>query len=421
MKIFLGLSDICGYYSGLEEGFEGIGQRCLFVNAYPSIEYRRESRGPLLARLVENAATRRVRHERGSMARFCYTVIQSVLMAPLFIYLLMTCKAFIFGGGVSFWTPYDLWVLRFFRKRIVLVFHGTDTRPPFISGAFVGPGVDVERIRIETARTKRRLRRLERCADVLVNHALTAHLHEKPVVGWLHIGIPRRLDETAAPPAVSGECHVVHAPTRPGPKGSALIEAALERLKARGLRITYVKLVGRTNAEVLDAIRRCDFVVDELFSDTTMATFALEAASFGRPAVVGTYGLDELSRVTPADRLPPAVTCTAETVEAAIERLITDPAAAEAAGRAARDFVRSNWEPALVAQRFVRLCAGEVPGEWLFDPATLRYLHGWGLSDDQARASVGALLRHAGPSALQLDDKPALRDAFVAFAGSQTV
>lgn len=421
MRIFLGLSDICGYYSGLEEGFTEIGQPCLFVNAYPSIAYHRRGRAPFLARLVESVANRRVGHARGSLPRLWYTVLQSALMAPLFAYALVTCKAFIFGGGVTFWAPYDLWVLRLFRKRVVLVFHGTDTRPPYVSGAFVGPDADVERIRRETARTKRHLRRLERCADVLVNHTLTAHFHEKPVVAWLEIGIPRRLDEADASRAEAGSCRIVHAPTRPGPKGSPLIEAALDRLRARGHDIAYVKLVGRTNADVLEAIRTCDFVVDELFSDTTMATFALEAASFGKAAVVGSYGLDELARLTPADRLPPVATCTAETVEATIERLVSDPRAAQAAGRAARAFVERTWAPALVAQRFARLCHGDVPREWLFDPATLRYLHGWGLTDGQARASVGALVRHAGPSALQLDDKPALRDAFIAFAGDQAV
>lgn len=414
MKVFVGLSDICGYYSKLQEGFHEIGQPCLFVNAFPSIEYRRRYSAPLVGRMVERVANLRVRYPRGSVARLFFTALQSVLMLPLFIHALFACQAFIFGGGVTFWAPYDLWLLRLFRKRVILVFHGTDTRPPYINGAIVAPDVSVDRVLSETRRTKRRLRALERYATVMVNHTLTAHFHERPIVAWLHIGIPYTVAD--AMPATGTGTHIVHAPTRPGPKGSALVEAALARLQSRGHDITYVKLVGRTNAEVLAALRQCHFVVDELFSDTTMATFALEAASFGKPAVVGTYGLDELKRVTPAELVPPAAVCTGETVEEVIERLISDPASAVALGAEARAFVQRTWAPALVAARFARLCRGDVPQEWLFDPGSLRYFHGWGLSDAQARASVAAVLERGGPSALELDDKPAMRDAFVAFA-----
>ena len=56
--------------------------------------------------------------------------------------------------------------------------------------------------------------RVERFADVGVNHSMTAHFHERPIVNWLHIGIPFR-PESASPSdaAPRTDVTIVHAPT----------------------------------------------------------------------------------------------------------------------------------------------------------------------------------------------------------------
>jgi hypothetical protein len=167
---------------------------------------------------------------------------------------------------------------------------------------------------------------------------------------------------------------------------------------------------------VLAAIRHCDFVVDELFSDTTMASFATEAAGFGKPAIVGLHGLDLLQQWTTAELLPPAVLCQADDVESAIEMLISDPPRRDEAGRSARQFVEAHWSAEAVARRFVRLCEGTVPESWYFDPAKVPYVYGWGLSGAQARARVAAIIGVGGIAALQLQDKPDVERAFVEFA-----
>jgi hypothetical protein len=417
MMIFLGLSDICGYYSQLEKGFHQIGIECTLVNAFPSITYPRVTQPPLLGRIVETVAAWRVRSRRGSAKRRLYMVLQAFWMGWLFVWSLFTCRAYVFSGGISFFPPYDLWILKRLGKRVVIVFHGSDARPPYINGAVeCEKGEDVARCIAEAAQVKRRLRAIEKNSDVIVNHVLSSHFHERRLVAWLNIGIPYDVSRSIPPPRRDRpECVIVHAPTRPGPKGSARIEAAIARLQAKGHRIVFTKLVGRPNAEVLDALRECDFVVDELFSDTTMASFATEAAAFAKPAIVGLYGFDELRRRTVPDMLPPGVVCDADRVEEAIEHLIVDVEHRRSLGEQARAFVERRWHPARVAERFYQLVESTEPDSWYFSPGDVLYLHGWGLSHGQARRRVADVILAGGTPALQLGDKPQLEQAFAEF------
>ena len=416
--IFLGLGDICGYYSQLEQGLLEIGAKAVLVNAYPSGSYARTTQPPGVGRLVQRIALRRVAAERGTLRRIVLTALQLLAMVPLFFWALWHCKVFVFAGGTTFFANVDLWILKRLGKRIVIVYHGSDARPAYINGSVsCGTAPEVAACIATTARTKRQLEKIERYADVIVNHSLSSHLHGRPVVAWLNIGIPAEVRAAQRTGSASGnDVVIVHAPTRPGPKGTAIFETAIERLRAKGYALTFVKLVGRPHADVLEAIRTSAFVVDELFSDTTMASFATEAASFGRPAVVGLYGLDLLRNLTRPELLPPAVTCDAESAEAAIESLLIDQAARESAGRSARRFVEEHWSRVRVAERFLRLVENDVPESWLFDPARVPYLYGWGLPREEARRRIAAVIAAGGLDALQLNDKPEVRRAFAEFA-----
>jgi hypothetical protein len=420
MKVFLGLGDICGYYSQLERGFKEIGVACMLVNAYPDRQYERVSRPGPLGRLTEWVAARRVGAARGSITRLVWSAAQGVSLVLLLLSSLATFDVFIFSGGTSFLFLRDLWLLKLFRKKIIVVFHGSDSRPPYLNAAAVGTegAFDVHSCVRETRAVKRKLRTIERYADFVVNHSMNSHFHERAVINWLQMGIP--CDATSRlKQGFSGNGHtavILHAPTRPGPKGTARIEEAILSLQGKGYDIRFVKLVDQPHSEVLRLLSECDFVVDELFSDTTMASFATEAAVLGKPAIVGMYGFDKLRSYTPSEMVPPTLVCRPDDVECAIEKLVVDQDYRDALGAQARRFVEQKWNAASVARRFVHLASGEIPHDWWFDPKTLDYLHGWGLTDRRAREVVRVCVATGGMSALCIADKPRLERAFSAFA-----
>src|SRR3990170_1211052 len=60
----------------------------------------------------------------------------------------------------------------------------------------------------------------------------------------------------------------------------------IKKMQLKGHSIELIEIIRKTNAEVLDELSRCDFIIDELYSDAAMAGFATEAAFFGKPAIV---------------------------------------------------------------------------------------------------------------------------------------
>jgi hypothetical protein len=74
------------------------------------------------------------------------------------------------------------------------------------------------------------------------------------------------------------------------------------------------------------------------------------------------------------------------------------------------------WSPRRVAERYLRLIAGDVPADWRFDPREIEYLHGGALPEARARALIAAVVAQGGPAALQVGDKPVLERRLREFA-----
>lgn len=419
-RVLLGLGDLAGYYSSLESGLRALGIDCSLVVLYPGgNDYVRATRQSGFPGLMERLGLRRISTRPTSPARWALRGCTLALMPAFLFWSMSRFDTFVFGGGTTFLPRgLDLPLLKLFGKRVIVVFHGSDSRPPMISGSMTGARgpVDVERLATRCRRVKRLVARIESWADVVVDHTLSAQYHTKPFVRWLSIGVPTRAAATgdAAPSQeVRRSIRIVHAPSAPEAKGTPIIEAAIERLRQRGYQIEFIKLVGRTNSEVLETLRTADFAVDELYSDVPLARFGSEAAAAGIPTVVGMYGFDALQRHTPEkNRIPPAHVCHPDHVEKAIEELIADPEMRRALGSRAKSFVHQEWSPLEVAQRFARLFAEDFPRDWLFAPEDIEYVHGAGLHENRLRDVIRALLAARGPDALQLDDAK-LRHALV--------
>ena len=185
-----------------------------------------------------------------------------------------------------------------------------------------------------------------------------------------------------------------------------MVREAVAAARVSGADVELVVVTGRPNREVLAAIASCDFVVDQVYSDTPMGGFATEAAARGRPAVVGGHGWDELRRVTSASALPPSHLCHPDELAEAIARLAADHVYRRKLGERARQFVETHWSPAAVARRFLALMSGDAPPHWTFDPASVDYVHGVGMSEPAVSASIRAVLEAQGTAGLHVEDKP---------------
>jgi hypothetical protein len=424
-RVFIGLVEIAGYYGGLARGLRAKGVEVTFADLS---EHRYAYGGDdqtTLIRLARRTA-RWGAAGAGPLRRLAAKLLHRFALVLLMAWAIPRHDVFVFGFRTSFLRMRELPLLRLLGKRIVLVFNGSDARPPYIDGTDMDPAhgrTIADCIGIARRKTSE-IRRAERWADLVVSHALYLHLFERPAAGFQVLGLPGPLRSEfppVPPEPPASPVRVLHAPSNPTVKGTALVRAAVERLRAEGLPIELVELHGVPNSVVHDEMARCHFVVDQAYSDGPMLGFAAEAAVYGRPAVVGSYGWDEIRRLMPAASIAPVQGCHPDDLESAIRTLATDAEHRRQLGADARAFVE-EWAAAdAVADRYLRLLAGERPPEWMCDPGAVRYVHGVGLSEARAREIVAAVLALGGVAALRIDDKPELQRAFARFAAEPAV
>jgi glycosyltransferase involved in cell wall biosynthesis len=435
-RILLGIGEIAGYYTNLKKGLDELGAKSYYfsIDAHP-FKYGQEGK-------KENAYMSSVRYflskkmsakKNKSVWEIWWTIWLVLFIFPLrlsiFIWSLIWCDVFVFHGTSSFFhgtssffEMYDLPILKLFGKRIIWIFHGSDTRPAYISGSSVSAdfGCSIEKCLRIAKKQKKWVSKIERYADVIVNHPPSSHFHEKKFIQYLALGIPFSCSYTVKdrnkPVSNHEKCRVVHAPSFSECKGSSRFRDIMRVMREKGYFFEYIEIVGRPNSEVLMELADCDFVIDELYSDTTMAGLATEAAFFGKPSVVGGYATNEDMGKLDVQFIPPSEYHHPDGIEDAIEKLLTDTQYRIELGKNAGEFVRRNWAPEKVAERFLRIVNDDFPEEWLFDPHDIRYIHGWGLSEQDGRNLIVKFLEYAGKDGLCLSDKPELEKKFIEFS-----
>ena len=375
--------------------------------------YERPAR-PRLVRATEWVSLRRARAGRPLAA--VLAPVAAVVRVALFAWAVARHDVFVFGFGTSFFRLRELWLLRALGKRVIFQFNGSDDRPPYLDGAVIQEPTPeaVERVVTRTREIKRALGRIERHAHHVVTNPTSGHLHEREIVVWLKLGLATRPPLVAEPGGGSSErVRVLHCPSDLGAKGTTGIRAAVQRLADEGLPIEYVEITGSPHAVVLDELARCDLVVDQLFSDYPMPGFATEAAWYGKPVLIGGYAVELWRRALEPDEHPPTAYCAPADLAAELRRLVVDGEARRELGDRARAFVEARWSPRAVAGRYLRVVAGDVPQEWLYDPRELDYVHGAGLEESAAGAIVAAVVSAAGVESLCVGDKPELERALI--------
>ena len=398
------MGETAGYCAGLVAGLRALGVRADHLNLGGDPRGYAVEPLPRRARAVRWLAARR---RSGPGPRAAWTLLHRAAMSGLLLHAILRYDAFVFRAGDSFLGLRDLALLRRLGKPVLVVFFGSDSRPSYLNGAEVARDLSGARLAAETAAKRRMVERTERDAGAIVCHVMSAQLHARRAVAFLAIGIPRASSQ-AVEPSPDGPVRVLHAPSLALGKGTEAIRRAVDAARAAGAPVELEVISGRPNPEVLRAIERCHFVIDQLYADTPMAGFAAEAAALGRAAIVGGLGWDELRAATPPELLPPAHLCHPDQLADAIVMLATDHAYRTALGERARRFVAERWSPAAVAARVVEVLRGEIPAEWWFEPAAISYAGGAGMPADAAAAAVRSVVEASGTASLLAGDKPEL-------------
>lgn len=425
VRVCIGPQEIAGIASGLAKGLCGLGldARVLLSLPHP-FSYEQSVSKDWFLQVWQRLGSARLSTSHAQLVRKIFLVATHSLWGWLILArALFQFDAFLFIFGQTITNShFELWLLRRLGKRVVFIYVGSDARPPYMDGGlFPGTVKDELPTRVLlhalTRKRKRRIQLHERYADYLVNSPATAHFHERPFINWFSMGLPKVFSVQPVPAqAPSGKVRILHAPSNSLAKGSPQILEIIRRLQKKGHDIELVKIQGMPNERVLEELERCDFVVDQLYSDSPLAAFAVEAASFGKPAVVGGYFAEQMEKYVSAEDIPPSLFVAPDEFEAAIERLIVDSKMRADLGERVQRFVNERWNVNAVAERYYALLKDEVPAHWWRDPCEVRYVEGSGLPRERSQRLVASLLTR-GARYLYVTDKPQLEEALRIFAG----
>lgn len=430
MRIFIGLREIAGHYKQLKEGFGGIGVKSDFIDLYNHpFKYNYFEKKNIFVKGINFFSGKgRFSNHSHSFTKFCWTGCWLLLRFFLFIWAIIKYDIFIFGFGSSFFYYYDLPILKLLNKKIIYKFHGSDCRPPYLSGAIVSDENNFNTkqcIKLSQER-KKSLKKIEKYSDIIISYPLFSQFLERPFIASTNIGLP--FNSRTPPnsdksrkenvPGSQRKIRLLHAPTKPIPKGTEIIRRLIIGLQKAGHPIEFIEIKNASNEQVLDELSRCDFVIDQVFSDTPMAGFAREAASYSKPAVVGGYAKAEFSTIYSAGKIPPSLYIKPESLEKAIVKLIENDDYRIKLGKNNKDFVNENWAPQKIARKYLQLIENNIPADWWYDPNKITYVHGAGLPEKRTKEVIRSLIETGGKKALQLSDKPYLEKLIVEFAYS---
>ncbi|MCU0636429.1 MAG: hypothetical protein MUE41_16290, partial [Gemmatimonadaceae bacterium] len=195
--VFLGPVEVSGYYAQLHQGFEALGCEVVRLSMIP--DERAYAPGTpfwpaALAMRLERASVSRLRATPGSLAGRLLSKAASIALMVLAVRVILRCNVLVYGFGASItWRPaLEYRFARLLKRRIVCIFHGSDSRPPYLDGhALAGDrGVDPADMARLVRERHALVRRVDAAADVVVDNPFGAHFHGRRCVTLHAIGVP---------------------------------------------------------------------------------------------------------------------------------------------------------------------------------------------------------------------------------------
>lgn len=299
-RIFLGVQEIAGMMERLNNAFHDMGIESDFY-CIPEYAFDFGKKDvPVLKKF--RIHTKKKKYAVGERAKAWWSFLQMWDILHVFAYAFFRYDSFIYiyGNGMFFHNRYlrkieevEFFILKMFRKKMVMWLCGSDARPPYCDGANYFS--DIGKVYSVTREKASRIKMLEKYMDV-IDYSPSSHFHTKPYLIFNCIGIPVDEKERVQKKETDGKIRILHAPSDQIGKGTAVIRKIIKEIQEEGYQFEYIEVSGLPHSVVLEKMAMSDIVVDQVYCDTPMAGFATEAAINGVPVVVGGYYADVYKR-----------------------------------------------------------------------------------------------------------------------------
>ncbi|MDD5672072.1 MAG: glycosyltransferase [Candidatus Omnitrophica bacterium] len=149
---------------------------------------------------------------------------------------------------------------------------------------------------------------------------------------------------------------VVHAPSAPEIKGTAIVKKTVERLRADGFQVELDLVMNLPHHEAMRRYAGAHVAVDQLYAGWYGA-FAVEAMALGKP-VLCYLREEDLMRHVPFRNEIPIVPSDEDSLYGNLKMLMTRPALRRELGLKGRAYVEKFHNPVLIAKRMVEYYEG---------------------------------------------------------------
>ena len=421
-KIFIGPCEVAGYYSNLTKGFKELSIDVDFItyNEHP-FNYGGEISPPFLLKISK--FINNLKNNKKTFTRILFALFSEFFSIIWAITVIFKYDVFIFGFGKTLIRyNLDLFILKALNKIVISnLSHGSEARPAYLDGSIQSINSNsyppINKILKITKTNKHLVSKHEKLATYIIGAPFsTSYFSSKTFLNHFMIGIPSLSNDLKNTRInVSKSDHkttvrILHSPSHPIAKGTPIIKKAILNLQKKGYKIEFILINKLPNSEVIKEIKKCDFIVDQVYSDTPLAGFAAEAAFYGKPAIVGGYGFEYLKEFIVPEMFPPSKLCKPDEIQDAIESLIINKKNRLLLGKAAKKFMHEKWNSIKVARRYIRIIENDIPENWWLDPKEVFYVDGICQSFNVTKSNIKNIINKKGIKGLQLAHNPKLEE-----------
>jgi len=250
---------------------------------------------------------------------------------------------FIYGMSLTYY-KLDVFILKLFRKKIVMQFVGSDIRPRKIS----------KNEKLSINKKKQLTKFWEKYADAIISFPEYSQLLTKKY-NILPLGYDLEYWKAFKPKTSTksaGKILIVHAPTDREKKGTEYIIKAIDRLKGDGYEIEFKLLETSSNSEIRKWVNISDIVVDQLMIGWH-GIFSIESMALGKPTLC--YINEDWKRDIGYAKDLPLVNTTPDSIYANLKLLIEDSDLRKEIGQKSRKYVEDVHDSNKVAKQLLEL------------------------------------------------------------------
>lgn len=291
---------------------------------------------------------------------FCLNIGKCRLLYPVYflkmlafaVYALFRFDCFHFHFGWSLLPGgMDLKIIKLFKKKVFMEFHGSDIRWSFNREPY--PHWEMPP---ENPKRQKKIKKILKYVDGIILHdeELRKHLPKTDVPIYI---VPLRLDVRRFTPVYPEEDVeqpiIVHAPSKRSNKGTDYVLEALNSIEQP---FKFVLVENKQQEEALEIYKSADIIVDQLFAGT-YGVFSIESMALGKPVIV--YVNEEMRETFPEEL--PLVSADTETVKARLEELVRDSQKRRQLGIQARSYVEKYHDCKKNAAALAQIYRGKCP------------------------------------------------------------